>query len=45
VHVQVSDMRGKWSDAVQQFTFENRPGTGTGCPEAQPPSSSPYARR
>jgi hypothetical protein len=40
VHVRVSDMRGNWSDAVQQFRFENHAGTPTGCP-AQPPSSSP----
>ncbi len=41
VRVQVSDMRGNWSDAVQQFRFENRPDTTGGCPEVQPPSSSP----
>jgi hypothetical protein len=40
-HVQVSDMRGNWSDAVQRFRIENHPGTPTGCPAAQPPSSSP----
>jgi murein DD-endopeptidase MepM/ murein hydrolase activator NlpD len=27
-HVQVSDMRGNWSEAAQQFRIENRPG---GC--------------
>lgn len=25
-HVQVSDMRGNWSDGVQRFTIENHPG-------------------
>jgi murein DD-endopeptidase MepM/ murein hydrolase activator NlpD len=39
VDARVSDMRGNWSDAVQQFTIENRVGTPTGC--AQAPSSSP----
>jgi hypothetical protein len=37
-HVRVGDMRGNWSDAVQQFTIDNSVGTPTGC---QPPSSSP----
>jgi len=41
VHARVSDMRGNWSDAAQQFTISNRVGTPTGCPPAQPPSSSP----
>jgi murein DD-endopeptidase MepM/ murein hydrolase activator NlpD len=35
VHVRVADMRGNWSDAVQQLTIANGPG---GC---QPPNSSP----
>jgi hypothetical protein len=39
VHARVSDMRGNWSDAAQQFTIENRVGTPTGCPQA--PNSSP----
>jgi hypothetical protein len=40
-HVQVSDMRGNWSDAVQRFRIDNRVGTPTGCPADQPLSSSP----
>lgn len=41
VRVGVSDMRGNWSDAVQQFRIENEP-TLEGCPALQlPPSSSP----
>ena len=39
--VQVNDMRGNWSDAVQRFRIENHPGTPNGCPAAQPPSSAP----
>ena len=31
-HVHVSDMRGNWSDGVQQFRIENRPGQE--CPTA-----------
>jgi hypothetical protein len=38
-HVRVDDMRGNWSDAVQRFRIDNRVGTPTGCPTAQPPSS------
>jgi hypothetical protein len=41
VRVRVSDMRGNWTDAVQRLTFDNRPGTATGCAEPQPPSSPP----
>ena len=41
VHVRASDMRGNWSDAVQQFTIQNHPGTGTGCLPGYLPSSLP----
>lgn len=40
VRVRVDDMRGNWSDAVEQFTIENAP-TLEGCPTLQPFSSSP----
>jgi murein DD-endopeptidase MepM/ murein hydrolase activator NlpD len=34
VQARVSDMRGNWSDGVERFRFDNRPGTQTGCPAA-----------
>ena len=39
--VEVSDMRGNSSEAEQRFTIANDPTSETGCPPAQPPSSSP----
>jgi hypothetical protein len=41
VTVQVSDMRGNWSEADQRFTIANDPASLTGCAPPQVPSSSP----
>jgi hypothetical protein len=41
VHVRASDMRGNWSDAVQELTIANRAGSATGCAVTQRSSSAP----
>jgi hypothetical protein len=39
--VRASDMRGNWSDAVQELTIANRAGSATGCAVTQRSSSAP----